>query len=135
MNAEWCLASVNTIAGASFAQSGLSCLLAIQLKCKAAADTDAEVEELSNLRRLLCIPSDTYREIELATKGRIFQVRQTAPVSGVQLQAAGRLVPVAMQHDEALTGITDIVGGGGGRVGRRHRLLWLRRPQRREARA
>ncbi len=38
---------------------------------------DTEAEELSNLRRLLCIPTDTYREIELATKGRIFQVRQT----------------------------------------------------------
>ena len=41
--------------------------------------TDAEAEELSNLRRLLCIPADTYREIEQATKGRIFQVRQAMP--------------------------------------------------------
>ena len=55
----------------------VACLLATHLNDTVAARADAEAEELANLRRLLCIPADTYREIELATKGRIFQVQQT----------------------------------------------------------
>ncbi len=52
-------------------------LAQVRISGVACCCADGEAEELSNLRRLLCIPTDTYREIELATKGRIFQVQQT----------------------------------------------------------